>query len=407
MHERLGRWMSLLSFLKLGKNHRRTLASGVRRTAVSSTRVNLPVATRAVVLGGCVAVASVLTTGCESRSAPASAEASAWQEERLPPERVDRLLLDSIGVVPLGRSAEDAPAKVVDVAISAVGIAVADERTIMRYGTDGVLQWRLQLTRATTPSLSSPQSIRWWGDRLVAIDMNQRLGLSVISPDGTLSALGPVQSAASLSSLEVDSSGFVVTSIGLDGDIKSGGARFAFVLDSAGATRHALCDFHPAYSESIGRGGYFGYHRGLGARVHDSLVYCFQALTPVVQVHDLRGDRRAPLRVAPPFYRRGADAPASPNQATLNRFAATWTEHAAFFPHDSGFVSVYTTFDTEANERIFLLFSCRLREEAVEGCRTGRLRDRPYQLLPPDTLVTIDYSGDDTSPVRLRYLRLR
>ncbi len=399
--------MSPLPDLKIGEVRRRTLAMRVRRTAVSSTRVNRPVATRAVLLCGFVAVASILTTGCESRSAPASAEASTWQEEPLRPERVDRLLLDSIGVVPLGRSAEDAPAKVVDVAISAAGIAVLGEHSITRYASDGVLQWRLQLKRATTPSLTMPQSIRWWGDGLVAMDMNQRLGLSVVSPDGTLSSIGPVHSAASLASLEVVSNGFVVTSIGLDDDVKSDGARFAFLLDSTGATRHALCDFHPAYSESIGRGGYFGYHRGLGARVHDSLVYCFQALTPVVQIHNLRGDRRAPLRVAPPFYRRGADAPASPIQENLNRFAATWTEHAAFFPHDSGFVSVYTTFDAEANERIFLLFSCRLREEVAEGCRTGRLRDRPYLLLPPDTLVTIDYSGDDTSPVRLRYLRFR
>jgi hypothetical protein len=293
------------------------------------------------------------------------------------------------------------------VAISAAGIAVLDEQSIRRYGSDGVLQWRVQLRRATTPSLTTPQSIRWRGDSLVAIDMNQRLGLSVVSPDGTLSPLGPVNTAASLASLEVVSSGFVVTSIALDDDIRRGDARFAFVLDSTGTTRHALCDFHPTYSESIGSGGYFGYHRGLGARVQDSLVYCFQALTPVVQVHDLRGARRAPLRVAPPFYRRGADAPASPNQADLNRFAATWMEHGAFFPHDSGFVSVYTTFDAEANERIFLLFSCRLREAVAEDCRTGRLRDRPYQLLPPDTLVTIDYAGDEASPVRLRYLRLR
>lgn len=391
--------------MREGRQRTRTLR--VRLAAVSSACLNRPSADRGSLLGVWLAVATVIGAGCEPRRGPASAELSSWQEERLRPEEVEPLVLDTLGVVSLGRRHEDAPAKVVDVAVSSVGIAVLDEQTILRYEPDGVLRWRLPLGRATTPTLTTPQSIRWSGDSLVAIDMNQRLGLSVVSRDGAFSSLGPVNTSASLASLEVVSSGFVVTSIGLDEDVKRGGEQFAFLLDSVGATRHAVCDFHPTYAESIARGGYFGFHRAMGARVIDSLVYCFQALTPVVQVHDLDGTRRASLRVAPPFYRRGADGPASVNQADLNRFASTWTEHGAFFLHDSGFVSVYSTFDTRASERIFLLFACRLRAEIADRCRTGRLRDRPYQLLPPDTLVTIDYSGDDASPVRLRYLRLR
>lgn len=154
-------------------------------------------------------------------------------------------------------------------------------------------------------------------------------------------------------------------------------------------------------------GGYFAAHRGLGVRARNGRVYCRQPISPVIQVYSADGRQSDGIKYAPPFYKAGTDKPLSLFQDDLNAFGASWTEHLDFFPSDSGFVSVYTSFDTLSNGRRFTIFKCRTHETDTPSCVAGDVPLRPFALLGEDTLVTVERTTASDTITLLQLLRVR
>lgn len=319
------------------------------------------------------------------------------------------LAVDSVAMIPLGSSIDESPVKVSRVVVTPSAVSITDVGTgrILRYGRNGRLEFSIPTGAKTSARLIRPEDLAVSGDSLFILDMDQNNGITVIDGSGAVVGAYDVPTNASTSSIAFADGRFVVTTIARDVDVLAGTARFASLSDADGSFLTQVCEPDPMYAQSLNARGLFGLFRGVSASIRGNRIYCHQALSPIVQVFTLQGDSLPSIRVAPPFYRRGTDAPQSMNQLELNEFTSTWTEHLEFYPFDDGFLSVYTLFDIAENQRRYLLFRCHALPSALWQCGTGEVQGRPLAFIAPDTLVTIHYppSGDAVVAAILNRIR--
>ena len=279
--------------------------------------------------------------------------------------------VDSVGMIPLGSSIDESPVNVSRAVVTPGAVSITDAGTgrILRYGRNGRLEFSIPTGAKMSARLIRPVDLAVSGDSLFVLDMDQNNGITVIDGSGAVVGAHDVPTNASTSSIAFADGRFVVTTIARDVDVLAGTARYTSIIDADGSFLTQVCKPDPMYAQSLNARGLFGLFRGVSASIHGERIYCHQALTPIVQVFTLQGDSLPAIRVAPPFYRRGTDAPQSMNQLELNEFSSTWTEHLDFYPFDDGFLSVYALFDITENQRRYLLLQMPRAPERAMAMR--------------------------------------
>lgn len=331
----------------------------------------------------------LLLSSCDSEERRAAKS----EVGRLDSSQVAALVLDSAGAIPLRGAGKDAAVEVTSLQATSHALYVIDEgaQAVRKYDRSGRLVFSVPSGRKSGGPLVSPEALAVRGDSLFVMDMKPSRGITILGTDGKVIGHVNVPSPASLATLAPTATGFAVTSIGLESSVVEGTATFLWTLGADGSVQPVGCSPDPIYAVSLRKRGFLGLFRNVGVSVNESRLYCRQPVSPVVQVFTLSGDSLPSIKVIPPFYRMGADAPQSMNQLTVNQFTSTWTEHLDFHPFGNGFLSVYAHFDVKRNARVYSLFRC-VGDTGPSGyrCGTTEMTRRPLAFIAPDTIVTVE-----------------
>lgn len=351
----------------------------------------------------------LLSCGDRERSAAPTVAQDLWQFTTLDSTEVPVLSLTAGETVPLGSGGPDSPKRISRLLLTSDAIFVLDEEgaAVRRYDRRGRLVFTVDGASQRAWRFGRTYAMAVRNDSLTLADMSWRRGATAISPSGDVLRSVPFEESASLNSVALADSVFVVGHLAIRAQLDSGTARLVTVFGADGARLAEGCTPDPIYQRSVRDRGLFGMFGGAGAGVQDSHIYCWQAVSPVVQVLRLDGQLESAIQFAPPFYRRGGDAPGSMDPEAVQRFSSTWTELGAFFPFPDGFLSVYSSFDLEAGKLAYSLFLCRGLQDETPACAMATIFDRPMGFLAPDTLVTVEGSDTPSTPptLRLRVLR--
>lgn len=295
--------------------------------------------------------------------------------------------LQRVGSIRLGTDAATA-GSVDNAAMTANDLFVIDEAAglLRGYGRNGRQRFELPIHQSGT-GLGSPVQLVADGDTLLVIDIAEARGVTVVSPNGTIVRQVPLHvGSATVGVAPIPGGKLAVARIGLNTAIRDGTARLVAIVTPQGAELSSGCIPDPIYRKSVKQNGLFAMFRFLGVSEHGARLYCRQPVTPVVQVLAEDGTFVGAIRVAPPFYRRGADQAASMDQLETERFRSTWWEHAQFYPLAHGFVSVYMSYDTTAANTKYRLFACD-SSGAHSACGVAEIHGAPLTFVYPDTLV--------------------
>jgi hypothetical protein len=159
------------------------------------------------------------------------------------------------------------------------------------------------------------------------------------------------------------------------------------VTDRSGRVLWRGCERSPAYITSEREGGTLRAFAFRGVTALGGRIFCSQPLTAVVQIYDTAGRFLGTSRRAPPNYRPPRDEATDLSIRALRRFEATWSYHARFLPFPTGFLSVYSEYDTMANHARYTVFAC---DSATGGtrCAATKTYEEP-KLLTGDTLILV------------------
>jgi hypothetical protein len=236
---------------------------------------------------------------------------------------------------------------------------------------------------------TSPIGVQSHGDTLFIVDIDSRRGIIAYDMKGQR-VLGIRQSIPGVTAIVTLAGHRIVSSIPMEKDVVSRRAAVLWRVGADSILEQFGCVPDSLLRSSLQERTAYALFRFTGVSADEQRVYCRQALTPVIQIFRADGTPDGFLHRAPPFYRRGpAPRESGLDDAARERFRATWTEHAAFFPMRSGFVSLYWTYDANAKLDRRLLFAC----DSATGptrCGIGELRGNPVDFLAPDTLVVAE-----------------
>ncbi|MBX9928221.1 MAG: hypothetical protein K2X99_04835 [Gemmatimonadaceae bacterium] len=332
-----------------------------------------------------------------------------WSYSRLDSGAVAQLSATLAASVTLGTDSATTPRSVsrVELTRTAIFVLDGDPKAVRRFDRRGRQEFSRFAGRAPTAELKTPTGIAVVGDTVYVVDMDSRRGTFVIDPHGSLVPAVPSSARATLMGVAATRGVLAMASIGSDRAITGDSARFLSLMSRGGSHVASVCRPDPEYAASLARRGLFELYRATGVSALDGRFYCRQPISPIVQVFDNRGRELPSIRLAPPFYERGADAPQSMNQRAMDRFAATWTEHLDFFPTADGFLSVYARFDAVNASRRYRFFRCWTSRASAPRCGVGETPSRPVGFLPPDSLLVIDYPQGSAGRTVLQFLRVQ
>jgi hypothetical protein len=349
-------------------------------------------------------------TGADSEPAEhqASSDSTSWQW--VDSSDVTRLDVREVQVVSLASTLQAAAVNADHLLVHGDAIFVIDDgaRAIRRYDRSGQLVFSVPIGKGAASDLLAPHAMVASDEKLFVMDRNHLNGVTVIDAKGKVAKRIKIQSTSSLSGIASDDSILLVARSGLQSELSEPmGVSLLSRVEASGASYPVRCVADPLYRASIRSHGFYSAFRSVGVASLNGIVYCRQPVSPVVQRFRSAGDSLTPIRVVPPFYRRGRDAAMSLNQRDINAFTSTWTEHLDFFPYGGGFYSVYAHFDTVISARKYRLFGCSIKNRVASSCGMANLADRPLSFLPPDTLATLKVRDGKRPEVVLSVVRTR
>lgn len=374
---------------------------GKGMTSVMTSRNSLTVvAARLLLLSGVIGA-------CRSEPAPrgpteAAPTDTALEYTQLPLDSARELLVTRVHTIALG-TANSTPKGISSLrAAPAGGFVLLDgiSRSVRWYERSG--RERREVSWQDIPEISRPIALTVDGDKVFVVDVDPRRGAARLDSLGHTDLRVAPRLATSISDVVPRPSEFVFAAILEKTSVAAGRAHVLAWTRANGDTIRTACAPEAVYRNSAKRDGMYALFVAAGVRVFNGLVFCRQPASPVVQVYDTLGALRTVLRVAPPFYRRPADVHASMNPQRVDQFRSTFTEHLGFWPHDQGFISVYSQFDLTRGTTVYRLFSCDSYESPTV-CGTAETDYQPVDFIAPDTLVAIDptESGQNARAVSL------
>lgn len=327
--------------------------------------------------------------------------------DTLSPDAVSRLSLRVLSLVPLDSGAPP-PTDVRFVAAMRDGkLAIGDQSTesIRIYRRDGTLTF-MRRWQDIARVLARPIALRADGDTLLVLDVLGTHGVVGMSDTGAVVLSVAPRGLTSLSSVVRIGKSIVFATIPSTSDLLRRDATVLTWTDASGTPQMHRCAPDPVYRLSAAQHGMFSLYSIFGVQAQAGEIYCWQPASPVVQVFDSIGGARRQISVTPPFYRRSADVPGSNDPVTNNQFRSGFTEHVFFWPNDSGFVSVYGTFELTREQSMYHVFACD-RQATPTHCATGATAAQPVAFIPPDTLVSIMPASNGRAGVTLGLLLVR
>lgn len=328
--------------------------------------------------------------------------------------RVDSAATGTISFVPsrevqLGEGKAASSANISRVIATGEGFFVIEggAPAVVHYDRKGRHRFTIAIAPGKAGKLKTPRALAYRGDTLFVLDLDYRRGIAMF--DGVGAHIGTIdlQVGSSAFDLSASPTSLAIATIAQDAEIRDGAATMLWFVSAGRAVRDGKCAPDPIYQRSLEQRGFFELFRAVGVSSFGGRTYCRQPVSPVVQVFSDDGAPMESIRLAPPFYVRGPDAPQSMNQLMVDRFSATWTEHRNFFPFQDGFVSVYSNFDTLTSTRRYRLFRCAGVSGPDPRCAVGSITDVPLDFLAPDTLLVLRATEDPLAPPRLALLHLR
>lgn len=300
--------------------------------------------------------------------------------------------LAAVSVLPLGRTPEDQPRDLRDVAISGDTVYVLDGGgpSVLAFLRTGRLLWRAGDDSGADLGLADPQHLTRYRDSLYVSDVGKNGHVAVLTTSGHLARQIRIAVDRGIWSTAVTGSRLYVSLV----DPEDGDSSMSMVLaaDRNGRVLGRGCRRHPTIAFSIAHGGLLNVARLTNVWTDGSAAYCQQMISPVVQVLESTGTLTGVENRAPPFYRPPQDEPGTTNDRTILANSAKWFPHIRFFPTRGGFVSVYAAYDSVTEVSSYRLFACDGTGEAPR-CYTVSTLDRPLELIAPDTIVALRPPG--------------
>jgi hypothetical protein len=332
--------------------------------------------------------------GSSSFSYTAAEELRASTYDVMPQSSMVPLRVDHVGQISLGRSADETPTAVASVKLTDSAIVVLDpaSRRVRFYTRSGVPIASIAFDSAGVVRHSSPVQVQSHGDTVFVVDIDPRRGIVAYDTKGRgllklAVPFGGITGVAALTGHRL------VSVMARDEDVKARQAAVLWRLGTAGADsapQRLGCVPDSLLRSSLEKRTAYELFRFVGVSADERRLFCRQALSPVVQILRADGTPDGMLHRAPPFYRRGpAPSEKELEDAAMEQFRATWTEHAAFFVMRAGFVSLYGTYDPSVRLERHLLFAC----DSATGptrCGVGELRGNLHDLRAPDTLIVAE-----------------
>jgi hypothetical protein len=371
----------------------------------------------------CTLAAFLVISGCKKQETPRPSEdqnqqakprlqyggdldASAYEPMRA--SDLVPIFLDRVRTVPLGADPIRTPASVARAKITRRGIVVIDEaaRMVREYSKVGEPSFVIPIGSEAGSNLKSPVALASRGDTLLVLDLDPNRGITAFDTSGREIANTPVKVPASTVDYVVTQDAYVVATIADTKEIADGAGVILWAVEKNGDATAFGCAPDSLYRRSIKNTGLFQLFRFFGVSSAGEQTFCRQPLSPVVHILDAKTRSVALLRRAPPFYQRPGDIPQTMNNVVVSKFRSTWTEHARFFPRARGFISVYTTFDSQIGRDKHLLFACDSTSGATR-CGTRESPGMPLDFLSPDTLVIVEPLKGSRDVQRISFYRIR
>lgn len=362
----------------------------------------------AAVLSGCADASGGRDTVSRSQGAAAVTDTTIFAFSAMPSDSVQQVTLPRIGGVRLGSDSGSTPARVGRIAFHGDRILVIDGAIdgIRAYDRSGAPLFTITPDADGASRFRDPRGLAVLGDTLFIVDMTPAVGLAAFDMEGRHLRTRSLDIESSIVDLAPARGHLAVATIMRDEDLRGGAANVVRVVSTDGTVVAGGCPSDPIYSESVRRAGLLQLFRGTGVSASGGVIYCRQPLSPVIQLLGEDGRRAGVVAIAPPFYARTADVPETLNQVTIDHFRTRWTEHSQFYPLESGFVSIYTSYDVEAGANVYRVFTCDttgLRRR----CATAIAPGKPAGLLAPDTLVVQEPLSERQSIRVLGFYRIR
>jgi len=311
----------------------------------------------------------------------------------------DSLVLRRVGRIVLGIAPQQTPAQAGRVVVAGDRVLVADKarRRLLAFDRSGALLAELPFGKGPLAGAKNPVAFAVARDTAFVLDLSAAGIIALNIPSQTATNLSMRRRSSAIDLARLKNGALAVAEVGLDPEVVDGKATIIRLLAQDATHELRVCRPHSIYAASIRRGGIISMFREFGVTADEEHVFCRQPVTPVVQFFEANGAPAGAISFAPPFYQPPpGDISATTNVREIGRFTSTWTEHARFFPHGKGFLSVYRRHDLDRGVPIHSLFACDAVSVPVR-CRVGSLTGEPFQLTG-DTLFVLDPVGQPGVP---------
>lgn len=324
----------------------------------------------------------------------AEQQAALAEYDVMPESAVLPLRLQRIALIPLGRSSTEFPAAIGSLKMTDSTLLVIDPaaRRLRFYDRRGTATATVSFDSAGTIRHTAPAQAATLGDTLFVVDMDMRRGVVTYDGRGHRLAKIPV-SVPGATDLAAIKGQRVISTMPNEDVVANGEGAVLWNLAPNGRAEPFGCVPDAWLRSSMKNKTAYAVFRFTGVAAANGRFYCRQALSPVVQIVGADGTAQGAVRRAPAFYKRGPGvSQRGLDEAGMEQFRSTWTEHGRFFPRPSGFVSLYMMLDKQAKTDRQFVFAC----DSAAGptrCGTGELKGRPLDFRAPDTLVVAEPDG--------------
>jgi hypothetical protein len=347
--------------------------------------------------------AALSLAGCQ-RSAVSRAPLDVITAQPLAASQVRPLTLRKIGSITLGTPAETVE-EISSLAVHGGRYYVLDgmAKRVRVFDADGHLAATIGRAGPGPGEFKDPIALTFGPEGLLVADPSHGKYLSLFDEQGRFVAQKPFRSPTLPVSVAV--AGDLVASMGLLSitDPEKEGWTVAGLSTTRGDSLGTGCVIDPRYVDSRRHDGRIAHVDFGGVTARGDYVYCYQSISPVVQVMDRTGRALRQIRVTPPFYVAPTDGALSLNQKAIFDFLGSFTAFSGFVPLEDGFVSTYTRFDRAQGEIRAHLLVCR--EKPALRCGTVQNVRRPVYVPSLDT-VYLEEEPQPNQPMRIGVYRV-
>lgn len=322
----------------------------------------------------------------------------------------DGTALTVVQRLPLGKSQAETPAAFGSVRITPSGIVVVDNasRLIRVYERSGRLAFSVPFAQGQTSRLRQPMVGVRQGDTTFVAELDPTVGIWVIGPGGDIVRrvsleIGP---AAIMDLLPLPSGFALATAVDPNGLARGETPATLRFTNAEGKLQAQACPAGAHYVTSAKRGGMIAATQGFTVAQVGARFACHEPNSPEVRVVDRAGKSLGQYSARGPWYVPPQDVPMSMRPLDDERFQASYTAHAAFWPFESGFVSVFQRFDPTHKRPSFTILSCP-SAVANNRCVSAVAPGRVVAALSPDTIAVIAQDANPTGVRRLDLVRVR